>query len=476
MIRALTLVLFALGLFQTGLTSVIQSVETVEEAVGEDALLSCQILQSENVVHVTWQKQTMDGRTNLATFNNIFGSTVISDFRGKVEVIGRGLHNSSIVIKNVTEEEDEGCYLCLFITNPAGALTCRTCLRVYELHEPVLHVRESNSTDEFVVSCSATGRPAPTVTLNVTQQDFDFSQNNTVSVINTDGTFTVTVTVTVTAVLAGFHDAGTQVGCAVQVLSRRKEAFVAIPDVKLTPTNGLTSVIQSVETVEEAVGEDALLSCQILQSENVVHVTWQKQTLDGRTNLATSNNIFGSTVISDFRGKVEVKDGGLHNSSIVIKNVTEEDEGCYLCLFITNPAGALTGRTCIRVYELHEPVLHVRESNSTDEFVVSCSATGRPAPTVTLNVTQQDFDFSQNNTVSVINTNGTFTVTATAVLAGFHDAGTQVGCAVQVLSRRKEAFVAIPDVKVTPTNGLDEGSGSASRRFNPSVRHTETMR
>ncbi|XP_035006190.2 OX-2 membrane glycoprotein [Hippoglossus stenolepis] len=239
MIRALTLVLFALGLFQTGLTSVIQSVETVEEAVGEDALLSCQILQSENVVHVTWQKQTMDGRTNLATFNNIFGSTVISDFRGKVEVIGRGLHNSSIVIKNVTEEEDEGCYLCLFITNPAGALTCRTCLRVYELHEPVLHVRESKTTDEFVVSCSATGRPAPTITLNITQQDFDFSQNNTVSVINTNGTFTVTVTVTVTAVLAGFHDAGTRVGCAVQVLSRRKEAFVEIPDVKLMPTNGL---------------------------------------------------------------------------------------------------------------------------------------------------------------------------------------------------------------------------------------------
>ncbi|XP_060923344.1 OX-2 membrane glycoprotein-like [Limanda limanda] len=228
---------------------------------------------------------------------------------------------------------------------------------------------------------------------------------------------------------------------------------------------GLTSVIQSVETVEEAVGEDALLSCQILLSEHVVHVTWQKQTQDGEINL---NNIFGSTVISDFIGKVEVKDGGLHNSSIAIKNVTEEDEGCYLCLFFTNPAGALTGRTCLKVYELHELVLHVRESNSTDEFLVSCSATGRPAPTVTLNLTQQDFYLSQNQTV-VINTNGTVTVTATAtataVLAGFHDAGTRVGCAVQVLSCRKEAFVEIPDLKVTPTSGLDEGSGSASRSF-----------
>ncbi|XP_062236209.1 OX-2 membrane glycoprotein-like [Platichthys flesus] len=227
---------------------------------------------------------------------------------------------------------------------------------------------------------------------------------------------------------------------------------------------GLTSVIHSVETVEEAVGEDALLSCQILQSENVEHVTWQKQTLDGVTNLASFNNFFGSRVMSDFRGKVEVKDGGLHSRSIVIKNVTEEDEGCYLCLFITKPAGALTGRTCLRVFELHEPVLHVRESDSTDEFLVSCSATGRPAPTVTLNVTQQDFYLSQNQTV-LINTNGTFTVTATAVLAGFHDAGRLVGCAVQVLSCRKEAFVEIPDVKLTPPSGVDEGSGSAGRSF-----------
>ncbi|XP_060923345.1 OX-2 membrane glycoprotein-like [Limanda limanda] len=223
---------------------------------------------------------------------------------------------------------------------------------------------------------------------------------------------------------------------------------------------GLTSVIQSVETVEEAVGEDVLLSCQILLSKHVVQVTWQKQTLGGVINLAISNNINGSRVIPYFRGKVEVKDGGLHNSSIVIKNVTEEDEGCYLCLFITNPDGALTGRTCLKVYELHEPVLHVRESNSTDEFLVSCSATGRPAPTVTLNLTQQDFHLTV-----VINTNGTFTVTATAVLAGFHHAGTRVGCAVQVLSRHKEAFVEIPDVKLTPTSGLDEGSGSASRSF-----------
>ena len=64
---------------------------------------------------------------------------------------------------------------------------------------------------------------------------------------------------------------------------------------------------------------------------------------------------------------------------------------------------------------------------------MSCSATGRPAPTVTLNVPQQDLYFSHNSTVSVTNTNGTVTVTTTAVLSGFHGNGAQVGCAARLL-------------------------------------------
>uniref|UniRef100_A0AAZ1XV31 Ig-like domain-containing protein n=1 Tax=Oreochromis aureus TaxID=47969 RepID=A0AAZ1XV31_OREAU len=136
--------------------------------------------------------------------------------------------------------------------------------------------------------------------------------------------------------------------------------------------------------------------------------------------------------------------------SIVIRNVTEQDEGRYRCLFNTYPEGSFIGRTCLQVYELHEPVVDVRESNSTEEWVVSCSATGRPAPTVTLSVSQQDLNFSQYNTVSVSNTNATFTVTTTAVLSGSCKHSTQVGCAARVLSApHREVMVTIPEVQQT---------------------------
>ncbi|XP_030611622.1 OX-2 membrane glycoprotein-like [Archocentrus centrarchus] len=208
----------------------------------------------------------------------------------------------------------------------------------------------------------------------------------------------------------------------------------------------LTAVIQTQQTVLAAVGEDAEFSCQLLETKDVLQVTWQKISGDVETNVATYNKYFGQRVNAGFKDKVEFKYTGLQNCSIVIRNVMEQDEACYRCLFNTYPEGALIARTCLQVYELHEPVLDVRESNSTAEWVVSCSATGRPAPTVTLSVSQQHLNFSQYNTVSVSNTNATFTVTTTAVLSGSRRNSTQVGCAARVLSAPQiEVIQVIPD-------------------------------
>ncbi|XP_042073848.1 OX-2 membrane glycoprotein isoform X2 [Haplochromis burtoni] len=220
---------------------------------------------------------------------------------------------------------------------------------------------------------------------------------------------------------------------------------------------GAAAMIQTQQTVLAAVGEDAEFSCQLLETKDVLQVTWQKISAGGETNVATYNKYFGQRVNDGFNDKVEFKYTGLQNCSIVIRNVTKQDEGCYRCLFNTYPEGAFIGRTCLQVSELHEPVVDVRESNSTKEWVVSCSATGRPAPTITLSVSQQDLSFTQYNTVNVSNTNATFTVTTTAVLSGSLKQSTQVGCAARVLSApQREVMVMIPEVKHTHDDDDDE--------------------
>ncbi|XP_030264962.1 OX-2 membrane glycoprotein-like isoform X3 [Sparus aurata] len=207
---------------------------------------------------------------------------------------------------------------------------------------------------------------------------------------------------------------------------------------------GLTDLIRTRRTVTAAVREEAGFRCELLQSKDVVQVTWHKVLRDREETLASYTTRYGQKVNPAFKDKVGFTDAGLQNSSIFIRNVTEEDEGCYLCLFNADPEGALIGQTCLQVYELHEPVLHVRESGS-EETVVSCSATGRPAPTVTLTVLRDNVHFPGNSSVSVNNTNGTVTVTSTAVLTRLHHMDTEVRCAVRVLSApQKEEVRMIP--------------------------------
>ncbi|KAM6893478.1 OX-2 membrane glycoprotein-like [Xenentodon cancila] len=191
---------------------------------------------------------------------------------------------------------------------------------------------------------------------------------------------------------------------------------------------GVTAVIITQPTVVSPVGGEAPLSCQYLDKEDVLQVTWQKVLPNEDKNMASYNELSGQGVNPDFRVKVEFIEAELQRSTIVIRNVSEQDEGCYLCLFITYQHGSVRNKTCLQIYELHEPVLHVEESP--EDSLVSCSATGRPAPTVMLTVPQPLY-VSHNNTVSVNNTNGTVTVTTTAVLSGLRDNSTTVGCAPQ---------------------------------------------
>uniref|UniRef100_A0A3Q3EVU6 OX-2 membrane glycoprotein-like n=1 Tax=Labrus bergylta TaxID=56723 RepID=A0A3Q3EVU6_9LABR len=221
---------------------------------------------------------------------------------------------------------------------------------------------------------------------------------------------------------------------------------------------GLNSVIQTQRVVAAAVGEQACLNCLLIQTKEVLQVTWQKILPDRESNVITYDKYLKKLVNADFQGKVELINAGLQNSSILIRNVTEEDEGCYRCMFNTYPDGALIATTCLKLYELHGPVLHVRESNFSEEVIVFCSATGRPAPTVTLNVLHQKLNFS---THSFKNTNGTVTVNTTCLLRRSYDNSTQVECEVQVPSvPLKKDSVMIPAVQLSSEDGSKVDTGS----------------
>uniref|UniRef100_A0A3Q2PI37 OX-2 membrane glycoprotein-like n=1 Tax=Fundulus heteroclitus TaxID=8078 RepID=A0A3Q2PI37_FUNHE len=157
-------------------------------------------------------------------------------------------------------------------------------------------------------------------------------------------------------------------------------------------------------------GEEARFTCTLADPTGVLQVTWQRglkpELLE---NLATYSKRFGEQINSPFAKKVSFNESSLSSSSIVLKNVTWEDENCYVCSFNAYPEGSKRKQICLKVEGIVSTL--VSTSNSTTKSgqkVLSCSATGKPAPTV-------DWDIPPNitrvlqPTAEVSHSNGTFT-------------------------------------------------------------------
>ncbi|XP_014906076.1 OX-2 membrane glycoprotein-like isoform X2 [Poecilia latipinna] len=217
---------------------------------------------------------------------------------------------------------------------------------------------------------------------------------------------------------------------------------------------GQFALIETKETVWAAVGDQASLSCRLTEDKDVLQITWQKVLPNGEKNLATYTKKFGSRVSAGVEEKMDFQYESLQSCSMVIRKVMEEDEGCYRCLFNTYPNGALIGKTCLKLNELHGPFITISRSNSPPGSVVTCSATGRPVPMVTLTVLHQNLSFSHYNTSRVTNTNGTITSTTTALLSAL--SSTQVECSVFVQTAAlRELLVTVPGLKDS-SDGFDE--------------------
>ncbi|XP_027865728.1 OX-2 membrane glycoprotein-like [Xiphophorus couchianus] len=220
---------------------------------------------------------------------------------------------------------------------------------------------------------------------------------------------------------------------------------------------GAVAAIDTQQSVLAAVGDQASLSCQLSKTKDVLQITWQKVLPLGEKNLATYTKKFGYRVSSGLEEKMDFQYESLQSCSMVIRKVTEQDEGCYRCLFNSYSEGALIGWTCLRLYELHGPFIDVSRSNSPPGSVVTCSATGRPVPMVTLTVLHQNLSFSHYNTSRVSNTNGTVTVTTNVLLSAL--SSTQVGCSVSVDSAApRELLVTVPGLTETSDDELQKQS------------------
>ncbi|XP_074890844.1 OX-2 membrane glycoprotein-like isoform X1 [Buteo buteo] len=145
------------------------------------------------------------------------------------------------------------------------------------------------------------------------------------------------------------------------------------------------TTVQSVQA-----GGNVTFSCRLVTKEDVLQVTWQKETDGAEDNIATYSTMNGQKIAKGYVGHVSFAHTELQVSAISLHAVTLQDEGCYKCIFNTFPLGAVSGRMCLKVYAISDPKVEAKLIPSPDkaedsEKVVgmSCSATGKPAPKIT---------------------------------------------------------------------------------------------
>ncbi|XP_066062948.1 LOW QUALITY PROTEIN: OX-2 membrane glycoprotein-like [Chamaea fasciata] len=212
--------------------------------------------------------------------------------------------------------------------------------------------------------------------------------------------------------------------------------------------------VQSVQA-----GGNITFSCRSATKEDVIQVTWQKETDGAEDNIATYSVMNGQKIAKAYVSHMSFAHSELQASAISLHGVTLQDEGCYKCIFNTFPSGAVTGRMCLKVYAISDPKVETKlipsrdKAQDSEKMVgMSCSATGKPAPKITWHlpsILQQKpreyhIKFS-NQTMTVISN---FTHTDSKILQEY-----PITCVIQH-----------PSLNVTlvlPTDSLEQGPDSS---------------
>ncbi|XP_072513740.1 OX-2 membrane glycoprotein-like isoform X2 [Salminus brasiliensis] len=197
----------------------------VNARFGESASVSCSLPNAAGVKQVTWQRLGQDESVHtMATFSDNFRKQVADQYAGKVELTLAMLNATTITIRNVTFA-DEGCYICTFNVYPSGTEREKACLSVHGLSE--MTTSKADSTEKKVVSCIATGKPAPEVHWKCAGKNISGYSTTTMS-NNNEGTVTTTSNLTLGPTLSQCD--GKPVECVAQSGNMEKRQHIYITD------------------------------------------------------------------------------------------------------------------------------------------------------------------------------------------------------------------------------------------------------
>uniref|UniRef100_A0A8B9I195 Ig-like domain-containing protein n=1 Tax=Astyanax mexicanus TaxID=7994 RepID=A0A8B9I195_ASTMX len=175
-------------------------------------------------------------------------------------------------------------------------------------------------------------------------------------------------------------------------------------------------------------GLSASLSCSLPGVGGIKQVTWQHRDPAGSVHaVITLSESLEQLVGEQYAGKVQLAADSLNATTLLIRNITFAEEGCYTCKFYVYPSGTVNFFTPVwLLHKLHPLLTQMALPDPTEKRAASCSATGKPAPVVRWMCEGQEIRASSDNNI----TNEDGTVTTTSYLASLPEecSGETVEC------------------------------------------------
>ncbi|XP_018583965.2 OX-2 membrane glycoprotein-like [Scleropages formosus] len=154
------------------------------------------------------------------------------------------------------------------------------------------------------------------------------------------------------------------------------------------------------------------------------------------------------SVLEPFADKVLLTETSLDSTAITVRGVSLEDEGCYICSFNIYPKGTTRKQIClivrgVRTVRTWKRPLVAPALDTEKPVVVTCSATGKPAPEVQWGVSEDQKSGPMETTSSNTNSDGTVTVTSSLRLDLSTSPRTHVDCLVGGQETQKRIMVSV---------------------------------
>ncbi|XP_055983754.1 butyrophilin-like protein 2 [Sorex fumeus] len=302
--------------------------------VGEDALLTCQLLPKKTVMptKVTWYR--MDPSTPVFTL--LDGSEVtekqLEEYRGRVEWIDDNIAEGQVMLKiHNIQTSDDGQYWCRFQEGDYYVETSLY-LKVANLGSaPSIHIAGSMES-EVQLLCTAKGWfPEPRIYWEAITGEKLLTFSEWI-IQEEDGLFYVEATHVVR------NACPETVSCFIHnhVLSEQKDVTISIPE-KLQTELASLKVIGPSQPILVRYGEDVDLTCSLSPkvSAQDMEVRWVKDHHYPAVYVYMNGDHVAGEQMEEYRGRTTLVSDSINEGAVTLQihNARTSDDGQYQCLF-----------------------------------------------------------------------------------------------------------------------------------------------